>query len=218
MEDFTTHFVGYLLAGLVPYGVAFVVSLSLVVVLYGMVGLGAVPGIMAEDETLLIGGAAIGAIAGSLTMFLAMTAVVSPLHVSLLRSMHEHHRSGADLDIRASMRHARRLGPRAFGVMLATGTLTGTGALFCLFPGVLASLFLVFALPAVALSELSPMAALGRSASHVRGNIQWHLGIWGLVVVVAIGGQGVPLIGPLLAVPFTYAFLARAYSAAFPNG
>jgi len=217
LEDLMKHFVDYLLAGLGVMLPAFVLTFGLVL---GALFLGFVPMILgaALDEPEL------GSLAGMVVMvgatfaaaFLA-SAITAPLQASLGRALVEHQFNGEKLGFGSAYSRITQDLPVVLGLTFAQIGLTLLGAMMCYFPALIVAWALSFALPAVIVHRMGVVAAIKRSFEHTFANPLWHLGFFALGFAILVVGQNVPLIGPLVSIPFWMAYTIRGYLAAYPR-
>jgi len=217
LEDLIKHFVDYLLAGLGVMLPVFVITFGLVI---GALALGFVPMILgaALDEPEL------GSLAGILLMTGAIfaaamlaSALTAPLQASLGRALVAHQFEGEKLGFGSAYSRAFEDLPVVLGLTFAQIGLTLVGAMMCYFPALIVAWALSFALPAVIVHRLGVVASIRRSFEHTFANPVWHLGFFALGFVILFVGQNVPLIGPLVSIPFWLAYTTRGYLAAYPR-
>ena len=211
LNDLVANFVDYFLAGLGLFLPVFVVTMVLVT---GAMVLGFAPMVLGAivDEPEL------GSLAGMFVMLGAIlvaafvaTAAVAPLQASLGRAVVARIESGEKLGIGSSY---SRAGVDVFGILGLTFAqlgLTLIGVMMCYVPGLLVGVALSFALPAMIVHRLGVFEAISRSVKHTVENPLWHLGFFGLGFVILFVGQNVPLVGPVLALPFWLMYTIRGY-------
>ncbi len=111
-----------------------------------------------------------------------------------------------------------RLGERpvgAIGYHVSASGLGMVGVLFFIIGAFIVQIALSMALPAMVVHKMGVVAAITRSASHVKDHFVWHLGFWGLgFVVVAIAGN-IPFVGYAFGMPFFANYMLRGYRAVF---
>ena len=211
LNDLVANFVDYFLAGLGLFLPVFVVTLGLVL---GALVLGFVPMVLgtAFDQPEL------GSLFGMIAMFVAIfaavflaTAAVAPLQASLGRAMLARIETGERLTIASAYNRSMVDVFPVFGLTFAQLALTMLGVMMCYLPGLIVGVALTFALPAMIVHRLGPFEAIGRSLKHTMANPLWHLGFFGLGFVILFVGQQVPLIGPVLSLPFWLGYTLRGY-------
>lgn len=212
-EDLKGHVVGYALAG----AAYFVATTALVFAAIAVLGLCMAPGIIKEDETLLV----IGGIAGMFPyMGLIFGFVIGgfPLmSASLLRAL-ESQRAG-DSTIGFGSLFAGS-GDRTGSIVLfyaMSQVLIFIGALFFYIPGMIAFAVTTFAFPIVVLEEVTPVRALQLGWDHVRNNAAWHAGVWLLLIPLFIALE-LTVVGLVFVFPILVAYQLYAYRAAFGPG
>lgn len=208
--DLKDHVVGYALAG-ASYLAA---TTALVVLAIGLLGLCMAPGIVKEDETLLVVGGLVGMIP-YIGLIFAFALIGFPLmSASLLRAL-EAQRSGDGAIGFGSLYSGN--GDRTWPIVwfyLMSQALILVGALFLYVPGMIAFAVTTFAFPIVVLEEVSPVQALQLGWDHVRRNAAWHLGVW-LLLIPAFLALELTVIGLMFIFPVLVAYQLYAYRAAF---
>jgi len=199
-EEVKENFAAYALAGAGIGMVMIPSSIILVFVVYGAAALGALPGLAAEDELMLVVGALTSTIMAVFVCSMLLNLLVVPMHASMLRAIDEHQSGESE-------------GSLSFDATWASFTENMRGPLiyialqlviylfllfFCLFPGLIFILIIDFAWPLVVLEQKGPLAAMRISAVHFRDHIAWHLGYLLILVSVAFVLAYVPLVGAFI--------------------
>lgn len=209
-EDLTNNFVPFLMAGL---GVMVVVTVGVMIGMFLILGV-SFAGALAEDAMIMLAAMFVGYGA----FFLVLMVILPPIYASLIRSVWAYLTQGEPLSFTSGFSSASQdIGP-VYGVFFIATFLSLIGMMMCYLPGLIASMFLGFALPAVAVHRLGPMEAVRLSAGHVRDHLQWHAVLFLLGVAAMIVGSMIPFVGSLVATPWYYAYYLRAYRAAFGDG
>lgn len=208
IEDFKVNWKSHGLAGL---GMVVVMFPAMI----GIMLLGYVPfvaAVVAESEILLV--------AGALWMLVAFTfgiaVVMGPVMFAIF-SIENTHLEG-DTDALGFGGYFSRLFERpvgAAGYQLAASGLGVAGFFVFIIGAFVVQIALSMAMPAMVVHRLGVIAAISRSASHMKNHFVWHLGFWGLgFVVVAIAGN-IPFVGYIFGMPFFAAYILRGYRAVF---
>lgn len=213
INDVMANFVGYLVAGLGLMLVTIVLTFVGIGLVYGLMFGGLAVGIALDDEAVASIGAIVGMFAGTFALIGLVSVVTGPMTASIYRAVWGNLTRQEPLTFGAPFSTAFTGLAGVLGVTVLTFTIVMFGALFCYLPGLVASLFLHMALPAVVVHGRGPVEAVAWSASHVRENLTWHLGAWGLGMVIMLVGSYIPLIGVAIAVPVYAAYTLRVYRA-----
>jgi len=96
-------------------------------------------------------------------------------------------------------------------VTLIIGILTAIGNFLCFVPGLLVSIFTMFAIVALIDRNLSPIDALKASFELVKANFLQALLVWLIAVAIAVVGALLCGVGLLVAVPVSFLFELYAY-------
>ncbi len=212
-KDFVAHWVGYGLAGLGFFVVAFPVALALALVLGGVMVAGVVTG---DPEAANL--AILGAVGLLMLLVPVISAVIVLLQGSLYRAFWHHETEGEEIGFRSPFtRMFQDVLPMELGLFGTMG-LTFVGTLMCYLPGLLVGVFAIFVLPAIAIHRLSVVEAFKLSFTHVKEHFVWHLAFWGINFVLVMIAGNLPIIGYLLVIPFQGAFLVKAYRHIFGDG
>lgn len=210
-NDVKDNLVGYLLSGLGFYGAIVIAVLVVMVPLFAAT----LPGIVMENDTLMIGGMIIGW-TWYLVALLAVTLVISPLLLgSFLRAMDAHKRGAAPLGFKAAFSTFRQDPKRTIGIQLVVQLIMGVGMMFCYIPGMLAIPFMSFAVPMVVLDGHSISEALSRTWAHMRRYPLFHLLFHLLALATAMAVEMIPIVGLLMVFPWLFGLNLVAYRAAF---
>lgn len=212
-EDLKSHAVGYALAG----AAYFVASTALVFAAIGLLALFMAPGIIKEDETLLV----IGGLAGMIPytgLIFAFTLGGFPLmSASLLRALESQRTGDATIGFGSLFSGS---GDRTWSIVLfyaMSQMLVLVGALFFYIPGMIAFAVTTFAFPIVVLEDATPVQALQLGWDHVRKNAAWHAGVWLLLIPLFLALE-LTVVGLVFLFPILVAYQLFAYRAAFGPG
>jgi hypothetical protein len=218
LGDLQANVVGYLLAGLGYMLVTFALVFVFLALLAGFMVVPLLIGAALDSEELgailMMGGTFVGYVIG----LLLIITVGAPFMASLARAARAHLEDGETLGFAAAF---SRLGTDLVQVLLLSilqMALVLVGVMLCYLPGLLVSLFLDFAFPALIVHRLSAIAAIRLSFDHVRRNLGWHLGFWGLGLAILFVAQAVPLVGVMFGVPFYLAYQLKVYTMVFGTG
>ncbi|MCA9490424.1 MAG: hypothetical protein KC621_10885 [Myxococcales bacterium] len=182
-EELVSAPVGYALAGL-SY---LVVVLVVVTVAMGALGLGVAPGMLLDDETILV----VGGMAGMLVytgVILLVTFVGYPLMTaSLIRAVDAHRAGGPAPGFTSAFSTMTQDAGRIIAFYALSQLAVLVGMLFLYLPGFLAVAVSTYAFPMVVMERVGPVEALSRGFDHLRRHAVWHLMVWlvlfaGLVV------------------------------------
>lgn len=223
-EDARDNFVDWLMAGVGVFAVVFPLIFLSIGALVAAVFVGMVPGLILEDEGVMALGMMAVYVVGLLLLVVSQMVIMPPLQASLGRAMLEHVRDGENkLGFGAAFSSWREDIFKVLGVFALQTILAMIGLVLCYFPVFLAALVSGFALPAVIVHRLSPVEAMRLSISHTIEHPTWHLGYFGVLFGISMFLAYVPLIGPMISIPFVLAFQLRAYVAVMgdaevPNG
>ncbi len=212
--DLKSNVVGYALAG-----TAYLVATTLlVVVAIGLMGLCIAPGLVKQDETLIVIGAVVGMIPYMGLIFAFVWIGFPLMSASLLRALHAQ-RTGGDAIGFGSLFAGS--GDRTWPIVLfyiLSQMLIMVGGVFFYIPGLIAFAVTTFAFPIVVFEDATPVQALQLGWDHVRRNAAWHAGVWILLVPLFVALE-ITVIGLLFAFPLLAAYQLIAYRTAFgPNG
>jgi uncharacterized membrane protein len=152
-----------------------------------------------------LGGASLAMIfLGSLVTFIVVGAISSAYYGGLLDIA-----NGQPVTIGSFFK------PRNVGsVLVATliiGILTSIGQLLCVIPGLLVSLFTIFALVSIVDRNLAPIDALKASFETVKSNFVQVLLAWLIIGVIVTVGALLCGIGLIVALPVAGLFLVHTY-------
>lgn len=215
-DDLMANFVGYLLSGV---GIAVVAMVAVFVMLGlifgGMFGSAVLGQVLGYSKVISMLGM-VGAMAGYLVVILGLVVVTAPMSASIARAVLAHQEEGVDLTVTASFSTFTVDLVQVVLLTVITFALGMVGVLFCYVGALVVALFLSFAFPAVVVHRLSAMDAIALSVRHVRENLVWHLGFWGLGMAILLAGQAIPLVGMLIGLPIFYAYQVKAYTRVFP--
>lgn len=176
-------------------------QISLVFGMYLGMGLGAAPGILAEDENIML----IGLIVVPTIVVLGLVAlqllVTIPMHASMLRAMEARQERGEDgvLGPAACFSTFKEEAGRALGFAFVHMAIYFFLALFCLLPGLIFLVATDFAWPLVVLDGRRPLDAIQRSAKHFFAHLPWHMGYVLILVSMGFILQYLPFIGAFVA-------------------
>ncbi|MBN2799699.1 MAG: hypothetical protein JXX28_11180 [Deltaproteobacteria bacterium] len=208
--DLRDNLVEYLLAAL---GML-LVMIPAMLVLYGLMALGVVPGLLAQDEVMLV----LGVYAGIFVALPVFALILLFPSVSLSRAAWHHVAEEEPLGISSPFSRLFEDVGSVLLLKLLLGVLTVVGLMMCYLPALLVAIATVFALPALIAHRLSPVAALKLSLEHTQRNLTWHLGFWGLGFVVTLVAGYIPIVGGLLGMVFYQVYVMKGYKAVFGAG
>lgn len=206
-KRFATYFLGGLGIGLVTLPLTFVA----VFLLYGGMFGGMVPGIMMEDEDIMLGGMVGGMLLGLLAMVAMLVVVLAPLQASLARAMVAHFDGEEDLSLGAPFSTATEGLPNLLTFTVVHTVVGFVLTLFCYLPGIVWYALTDFAWCRVVLDGESAVEALGNAIAHVREHPVWHLTYFVILVAAALIVSYIPLIGTFLAPSVTIGWRVYAY-------
>ncbi|HYO00400.1 MAG TPA: hypothetical protein VET27_00285 [Mycobacterium sp.] len=141
---------------------------------------------------------------GSLVTFVAVGAISSAYYAGLLDIA-----NGQPVTIGSFFR-PRNVGS-ALVASLIIGVLTSIGQALCVIPGLLVSLFTLFALVSIVDRNLPPVDALKASFEMVKSNFVQVLLAWLIIAVIVTVGALLCGIGIIVALPVAALFLVHTY-------
>lgn len=198
---------------------------------HGMTGLGLIvvliPSMMliiAMGYAPLIGAAILESeIALILSMFwmffafmLGIAAVTGPVMYAMFSAQNAHLEGDEDaLGIGSFFSRLLERPAGAIGYQITASGLGFVGVFFFIIGAIIVQIAMSMALPAMVVHRMGVIAAITRSANHMKDHFVWHLGFWGLgFVVMAIAGN-IPLVGYAFGMPFFASYMLRGYRAVF---
>lgn len=217
VADLQKHPGGYFACGVGYLGF----TLALVTVLMGVLGVGTLPGIVFEDETLLVVGSVIGFVA-YFALAIGMSLFLIPLmQASAIRAFDAHLRGGPTVDFGSSFRIRGLPGGagRLVAFQLLSQLLILIGIFLLYLPGIVAAFVTIVALPILVLEpEVSAVDALRLGWAAIRKQPGWHVAVWlvgfGVLLVTEF-----TIVGLLVMWPILVAYQVIAYRKAFgPDG
>ncbi len=213
-EDFMQFF----LAGLVPMGVTLVGTFLGIVVIYGAMFLGMMPGLSAGDDDLVGIGALLGASAGILVCVLALMAVITPMRASLYRAVWRYMTEDTPMTVWSSVDTFTQDLPRVYllNTVFVLGNVIGLSMCYVgIFPWLLV---MSFAGPAVYVHGAGVGDAVRLSISHATEHFSWHIGFFGLLFVMQMVLQYIPILGYALLMTVVPLYVLLAYAKIFGTG
>jgi uncharacterized membrane protein len=211
-DDIKSHLGGYLLAGLGYFGAMFLSILALVLAF----GLGAVPGAILDDETVLsIGITATGLLLYAPGLTLVVLVVVPLMNASLLRAVAARLDGDGTLGIGSAFSTFRQDARNVVVVHVLVQLVAFVGLLACYLPGLVALAALNFAAPLVVLHGMTPIAAMKLSVARFREHMGWHATFVLLTIVILFVVQYIPIVGILLLYPVLFCFQTLGFRAVF---
>jgi hypothetical protein len=107
---------------------------------------------------------------------------------------------------------------RVLAYQLTVFVLTFASALMCYVPALVVGAALMFAGPAIYVHRMGIGQAIGLSWRHLVKHPGWHLGFFGISLLMTIGASFVPIIGTMLLTTAHPLFVLLAYRAVFGTG
>jgi hypothetical protein len=209
---------GFLLAGLPPTILLMGGVMASLVVVYGSMFLGMMPGLMGDDEDL----AAIGAMSAlSLSLLVvigALVLVTTPMWASLYRSVWAFLVRGEKLTVSSSFSAMGQDLGAQFAYLLLSGAIVTLGVTLCYVPGLVAQAMLMFAWPAIVIHRMPVGRAISWSVGHSMAHPAWHLGLWAVNLVMSMVLPYIPFLGYLLLFTVHPLFVLMAYRAVAGDG
>ena len=224
IDDAKVDFASWLLAGLGTL-VSTILAFMLIIggyiggfaLLFGFIILGAA--VAGED------GAAIGNLAGMLSWMVLMFGGIglsgvigAPITSSIGRAVLAHIRDDEPLTAAAGFSTVTQDLPKVIGTSLLVSTAVFAGMCFFYVGALVASFFLHFAAAAVVVHRVNPIAAVSLSVKAALKEPGWHLGVWGLGVLMFMIAGNIPFVGVMIATPLWWALTLRAYIAVYGDG
>lgn len=216
VDELKARFVGYLLAGTGYFAAIF----ASVFVLIAVFAIGAIPGAVTENETLLSIGILVSGLLFYTPGILFVTLVMGPaMNASLMRAIWSARREDAPLGFGSAFGSVRENLRDVVIVTVLYQLAVFVGMLFCYVPGIVLAVMFVHAMPLVVLHGVTPMDALKMSFEKVKENGSYHAIAFVLMFVVVMVCEFIPLVGLLLLIPVQLTMLLMMYEAMFgPNG
>lgn len=207
--DLQANLGGYALVGVAYH--ALLVPAALIGMTF--LALGLAPGVINDDEQLLIAGYAVGV----LGFVVILAGVTIPLQAGLYRTMWANVIDGEPLTFGAILANAPRDLPRVYAVEILLAFLVLLGVPFCYVGAIAVGIVTQFAFPAVIVHELGPLAAIGQSFRFVRSNPGFSAGYFAVGLVAGLIMGNIPLSG-IVILPALVSFQLRCYRAIFGDG
>ncbi|MEQ1566484.1 MAG: hypothetical protein ABMA64_12655 [Myxococcota bacterium] len=212
-------FVPFLLAGLGPLIIALVVVTPLALVsIYGGMFVGMAPGLVTGDEDLAGFGSIFGMLGGFGVLFGVVIAVTAPMSASTNRAVWKYLNDGEPLTFMAPFSTFTQDLVKVVSYAVIHGGLVMLGAMFCYVPGLIVAAALVFAGPAIYVHGLGIGQAISLSVAHVQKHPGWHVGFFGLAIVMNLVLSYVPFIGAALLATLMPLYILLAYKHFFGDG
>jgi len=212
--DLTANPVPYLLANFGYMMGAMVVTTALL----ALIGIAMAPGIVTEDETMLIVGLVAGMGVYTLGIFALVFLAVPLWTASMLRTLDRQRQGLGTIGFASSFSDmTHRAGP-VIGTYALTQALTFVGIFFFYVPGIMAAAIGSFALPIAVFEDVGPVEAWTRAWNHAKNHAGWHIAVFALLFV-AILVLEFTLVGFIVIWPLICAWQLYAYRLAFgPDG
>ena len=224
IDDAKVDFASWMLSGLGTL-VSTILAFALIiggyiggfVVLFAFIIAGSV--VAGED------GAAIGNLFGMLSWMVLMFGgiglsgvVAAPITSSIGRAVLAHIRDGEPLTAAAGFSTVTQDLPKVIGTSLIGSALVIFGMCFFYIGALVASFFLHFTAAAVVVHRVSPFKAVSLSVRAALMEPGWHLGVWGLGILMFMIAGNIPFVGVMIATPLWWALTLRAYIAVYGDG
>lgn len=206
-EAFKANIAGWFLAGFAQFGAI----LAVVFVAVAAMGLGVIPGVVMEDETLLMVGALVGMLVYIVAIFTFSLLVAPLMSAAMIRGLDAERRGEGNIGLTTPFAGITTDAGRVVIFNLIGQAMILCGMLMLYVPGLVAAAVVTFALPIVVLEpETSPMEALGRSWKAITNDPVWHLAqvavLFAAVIVAELTVVGIFVMMPLLAAHQVYAY------------
>jgi hypothetical protein len=209
---------GFIVAGLIP-GLS-IIGLTFVAVfgVYGIGFLGALPGIMADDEDLAALGGVSALLLAMMLLILVIVAVTTPIWASMYRAVWALLVRGEKLTIGAPFSTIGQDLVPLLTYTLLSAAIVSAGVMFCYLPGILAQGMLMFAWPAIVVHRMPVGRAIQWSVSHAMTHPGWHLGLWAVSFAMSLVLPYFPIVGYMLLFTIHPLFVLLAYRACAGDG
>lgn len=211
-------FGGFLLAGLIPAIGAQFAGFALVFVIYGGMFLGAVPGLVLEDELIALVGSMVGLFGGTFGSIGVLILVMAPMQASMYRAVWKYLETGEKLTIMTPFSTYTQDVTKVLLFQIVTFALSFAGMMMCYVPALVVGAALMFAAPAVYVHRLGILDAVRLSVGHLMRHPGWHLGFFGIAFLMSIVASFVPVIGMMLLMSAYPMFVLLAYRQVFGTG
>lgn len=206
-EAFKANLVGWFLAGLAYFAVIF----GVVIVSIGAIGISVAPGVVTEDENLLVFGL-LGGMAVYMGLLLVFSMGVAPLmNAAMIRGLDAERRGEGPIGFATPFTGLTTNAGRIVLFNLMGQVIVLIGMMMLYVPGLIAMAVITFALPIVVLEEeTSPMDALTRAWQGMVADPVWHLAQFALLFAALLIAE-LTVVGIFFLVPLMTAHQAFAY-------
>lgn len=211
-------FGSFLLPGLIPVIGAQFAGFAMIFAIYGGMGLGALPGILVDDELVALAGSMVGLFGGTFGSMGLLLLVMAPIQASMYRAVWKYLETGEKMGIGSPFSTYTQDIGRVLAYQLIVFAASFVGALMCYVPALIAGAALMFAGPAIYIHRLGIGEAIGLSVRHLMKHPGWHLGFFGISFLMSIGASFVPIIGMMLLTTAYPLFVLLAYRHVFGTG
>lgn len=206
IADLQANFMGYFLAGI---GFA-LTMIPLIIVMYVLIFVPMIPGLIAENDTLI----GLGVLVGSLLGIGGLIATIGPLQAGLYRAVWRNITESEPLSFGSAFSNAFEDAGSSIALTLMIGLLVMIGLPFCYVGALFASFATCFAMPAFIAHKVGPVGAIQFSIRHAIAHPGWHAAIWGISFVCGMLAGNIPIVG-MVALVANIAIQMRLYRKAF---
>lgn len=217
-EEVQKDFAGFLMAGLVPFIGSVMAGFGMVIVIYGGMFIGMVPGMLIGDEAITALGSMAGLFGSIFFAMMLLMAVIAPLTASLHRAVWNYLEKGEKLTISSSFSTVTQDLGRVIAFQLLVICATMIGAMMCYLPALIVGAALMFAGPAIYIHRLGIGEAVSLSIRHTQRNPGWHIGFFGISFLITIVLSYIPILGGLMLMTVHPMFVLLAYREVFGAG
>jgi hypothetical protein len=211
-------FAGFFIGGLGALIVAFLIIPFSLVAVYGGMFAGMIPGLLLEDEAVTGLGSMVGLFAGMFALIFVIVGLTAPMGASTTRAVWRYLTTGEKLTFMAPFSTITQDLFRVLAFALLQFVVVFTLAMFCYLPGLIAAAYLVFAGPLIIIHRMPIGQAVSMSVAHVQQHGSWHIGFFGIAVVMQLVLSYVPIVGPVMLATCMPLYILLAYRHVYGDG
>ncbi len=208
--DLSSNPVGHFAAGFAYFAAV----MLLVLIAVAALGIGLAPGIVMEDETLLVVGGIFGMTVYTVSILLFSFVGFPIMTASLLRNLEDQRLGEGAIGLMSLFDRTSPEGLRIAGFYMLSQLIILVGVLMLYLPGFVAMALTTVAMPIVVLEGATMKEALNKAWAHMAKEPVFHLGTWGLFIGVVFALY-FTIIGLLLIFPLMVLWQYYTYKVAF---
>jgi uncharacterized membrane protein len=218
VSEVQKDFAMFLLGGLGSMILSLVLVPVALVLVYGGMFLGMLPGMMANDDGLTAIGSVGGLSIGMTLMFVGLLVVAAPMWASTHRAVWKYLTEGEKFTYMAPFStYTQDLG-KVLGFTFVQGVLITGGMMLCYVPGLALAAALMFSGPAVYVHRVGIGEALSLSWRHFQANVGWHVGFFAIAFVMQMVLTYIPFVGMMLLATVMPLYVLLAYRHIYGDG